>query len=242
MGSHGWVTLVFMGEPGRSSAEEWGLLPNPGTQHMWAARPSVGKAARAALCGLTQEGQGWDLGSSQHHAHFSPQLTMFPSPGTSSVATYRSIEFAFAIHGHEESTSDTKYAHHSSFHRRDFQQTCRGNTGISGTALKECAVSVLCSPKGSHPRCGSPCPGSAVGGRRTPASRSTCSSMPHAGISLLLAKYLFLLCPQASSCVEEVKISQCALGANETFVITQLISPSWILLFQLGIRVIGPRG
>lgn len=52
---------------------------------------------------------------------------------------------------------------------------------------------------------------------------------------LLLAKYLFLFCPQASSCVDKVKISQSMLRANETFVIMQLISPvpgsycfSWI--------------
>lgn len=82
---------------------------------------------------------------------------MVPAPGTQLVATYRSIEFAFAVHGHEESTSNTKYAHHSSFHGGDFQQTYRGDTGIRGTkgcAPKECVVSVLCSPRGSCPRCG----------------------------------------------------------------------------------------
>lgn len=96
---------------------------------------------------------------------------MVPSPGTQSVATYRSIEFAFAIHGHEESTSNTKYAHHSSFHRGDFQQTYRGDMGIRGTkgrALKERVVSVLRSSKGSHRVWwGSPRPSTAVGGHRT---------------------------------------------------------------------------
>lgn len=52
------MTLVFMGKPGNSNAKEWGLLPNLGTQYIWAAQPCNGKAVRAALCGLTQEGQG----------------------------------------------------------------------------------------------------------------------------------------------------------------------------------------
>lgn len=38
--------------------------------------------------------------------------------------------------------------------------------------------------------------------------------MHHAGTSLLLAKYLFLHCPQASSSVAKVKISQCARGVQ----------------------------
>jgi len=82
---------------------------------------------------------------------------MVPSPGTQQVATYRSIEFAFAIHGHEESTSNTKYAHHSSFHRGDFQQTYGRDTGIRGTkgcALRECVISVLHSSRRSHPQRG----------------------------------------------------------------------------------------
>lgn len=89
---------------------------------------------------------------------------------------------------------------------------------------------------------GSPCCSAAVGGHRTPASCLTCCPMHHAGTSLLLAKYLFLHCPQASSSVAKVKISQSVPGAYETFVIMQLISPLWILLFQLDIRVTGPWG
>lgn len=161
------------------------------------------------------------------------------------MATYRSIEFAFAIHGHEESASNTKYAHHSSFHGGDFQQTYRGDTGIRGTegcALTECVVSVLRSPKGSHPQRGvDPHAPALLWVASEPQPRAAPRPMP----SLLLAKYLFLLRPQASFCVAEVKISQSVLGANETFVIMQLISPPLpprILLFQLDIRVMGPRG
>lgn len=169
---------------------------------------------------------------------------MVPSPGMHSVATYRSIEFAFAIHGHEESTSDTKYAHHASFHRRNFQQTYRGDTGIRGTkgCALECVVTVLRSPTGSHPLCGSPYSSTAVGGHRTPASCSTCCPMPHAGTSLLLAKYLFLFCPQASSCVDKVKISQSVLRANETFVIMQLMSLLPDLIVSVGYQSHGATG
>lgn len=114
---------------------------------------------------------GWarmELG--QLLAHVSPQLTTIPSPGTHSVATYRSIELAFAVHGHEESTFDTKYAHHTSFHRRNFQQTYTGDTEIRGT--KGCAlehvVTVPRSPTGCHPQCASPHPSTAVGVHRAP--------------------------------------------------------------------------
>lgn len=169
-----------------------------------------------------------------------------PSPSTQLVPTYRSIEFAFAIHGHEESASNTKYAHYSSFHRGDFQQTYGRDTGIRGTkgcGLRKCVMWVLHSSRGSYPQCSmDPCAPVLLGGRRTPASCLTCCSMHHAGTSLLLAKYLFLHCPQASSSVAKVKISQIVFGAYETFVIMQLISPPWILLFQLDIRVTGPWG
>lgn len=66
--------------------------------------------------------------------------------------------------------------------------------------------------------------------------------MPHAGTSLLLAKYLFLLCPQASSCVDEVKINQSVLEANETFVIMQLISPLQDLIVSVGYQSHGATG
>lgn len=160
------------------------------------------------------------------------------------MATYRSIEFAFAIHGHKKSASDTKYAHHASFHRRNFQQTYRGNTGIRGTKRRAlgCVVTVLCSPAGCHPQWGSPHPCTAVGGHTTPGSYSTCCPMPHAGTSLLLAKYLFLFCPQASSCVDKVKISQSVLRANETFVIMQLISPLPDLIVSVGYQSHGATG
>lgn len=120
--------------------------------------PSVGKAPSANPWCLTQEGRRWCLGNFQYHVHLLSQLTVFPSPRTQTVATYRSIEFASAIHGHEESTSNTKYAHHSSFHRGDFQQTYIGDMGNQGDEVlcpeAVCVVSVLCSPRGSHPWCG----------------------------------------------------------------------------------------
>lgn len=168
--------------------------------------------------------------------HVSPQLTTVPTPGTHSVATYRSIEFAFAVHGHEESTFDTEYAHHASFHRRNFQKTYTGDTEIRGTngSALECVVTALCSPSvdphipvllwaatGSHP---------------------TCSPMPHAGTSLLLAKCLFLFCPQASFGVDKVKISQSTLRANETFVIIQLTSPLPDLIVSVGYESHGATG
>lgn len=181
--------------------------------------PSIGKAPRANPWCLTQEGQRWCLGSFQHHLHLLSQLTVFPSPCTQMVATYRSIELASAIHGHEESTSNTKYAHHSSFHRGDFQQTYIGDMRNQGDKVLcpegVCGVSPVLTQRFPFlVWCGSPCPSTAVGGHRSPASCPTCCPMLHAGTSLLLAKYLFLHCPQASSCVAEVKISQSVLGGE----------------------------
>lgn len=46
------------------------------------------------------------------------------------MATYGSIQFAFAVHGYKESTFNTKDAHHSSFHWRNLQQTCKRGTTL----------------------------------------------------------------------------------------------------------------
>lgn len=59
---------------------------------------------------------------------------------------------------------------------------------------------------------------------------------------LLLAKYLFLFCPQASSGVDKVKISQSMLRANETFVIMQLTSPLPDLIVSVGYQSRGATG
>lgn len=37
LGSHGWVTIVFMGEPRKCNAKEWVLLQKLSKQHTWAA-------------------------------------------------------------------------------------------------------------------------------------------------------------------------------------------------------------
>lgn len=147
-----------MREPRKKhKVKEWVSLQNLIKQHTWAAHLLLTRQQGLLFVFWPRRGNdgAWAAFSTIHTSHPSWSWSP-PPPDTHSVATYRSIEFPFAIHGHEESTSNTKYAHHSSFHGGDFQQTYRGDIGIRETkgCAQECVVPMLPSPRSSHSRRG----------------------------------------------------------------------------------------